>query len=284
MITPMLKRIITGCAITLVIFLALFFLNIFFFSIFTGVILLMAAWEYLSFSSQNSLFLKIILLALIVLFMLILGACFLTYEPHHVHHIALIKIVLSLGALAWVFAIFLVLLPMKYSLFLKNKIYLNISSFIFLIPAWVAFISLFQAGRPFAIIYLILITALADTGAYFSGKFLGKHKMAPQISPQKTLEGALGGILLASFVSAEFFELVGHRLSADFLQILLISVGLVFISIVGDLFESLLKRLHGVKDSGVILPGHGGALDRIDSLIAVLPIFALVESVGHFFK
>ena len=212
-------------------------------------------------------------------FMLILGFDFFDHRK-----IALIKIILSLGVLAWIVAIFLILLPMTYSQFLKNKIYLNISSFLFLIPAWLAFIVLFQAGHPWALIYLILITALADTGAYFSGKFLGKHKMAPEISPKKTLEGALGGILLASFISAGFFEWFGNKLSANFFQILLISMGLVFVSIFGDLFESLLKRQHGIKDSGAILPGHGGVLDRIDSLIAVLPIYALVESMGHFFN
>jgi len=275
----MLKRIITGIFISFIIFLALFFLNKFLFSVFSGLILLIAAWEWLSFSSQNKFFSKLILLILMLIFMLGLGFYFFNHS-----HIALIKFILSLGVIAWILAILLILLPMRYSQFLKNRIYLNLSSFLFLIPAWLAFIVLFQAGHPWALIYLILITALADTGAYFSGKFLGKHKMAPEISPKKTLEGALGGILLASFVSAGFFELVGNKLSADFFQILLISIGLVFISIFGDLFESLLKRQHGIKDSGVILPGHGGVLDRIDSLIAVLPIYALIESMGHFFN
>jgi len=269
----MLQRIITGLGLVFVIFLALFYLNYYLFFIFSGLVFLIAAWEWFSFSQKNNFLIKIILLILLTSSMLIFGFCL--GNPIFLGG-------LYLGVGVWLLNILLILWPQE--LALKNNFYLNISSFLILIPAWMGLVFLFKPFHPWALIYLILITALADTGAYFSGKFLGKHKLAPQISPKKTWEGALGGLLISGFLSSIFFEYFGNKASASFIQIFLISLGLVLLSIFGDLFESLLKRQHGIKDSGVILPGHGGVLDRIDSLIAVLPFFALLEFYGHFFN
>jgi phosphatidate cytidylyltransferase len=113
---------------------------------------------------------------------------------------------------------------------------------------------------------------LADTGGYFAGKRWGKHKLAVQISPNKTWEGVAGAVVLVCLWSiAAYFYVVSVNLSL--LSWLGVSAIVVFASIVGDLFESLFKRAHQVKDSGNLLPGHGGMLDRVDSLLAAVPTF-----------
>ena len=122
------------------------------------------------------------------------------------------------------------------------------------------------------LLYLFSLVWIADIGAYFSGRKFGKHKLAPTISPGKTWEGLVGG-LLANLVWIVSIYQLSSGWGLGLLQFLLISLAASLISVVGDLFESILKREAGVKDSGKLLPGHGGVLDRVDSVIAAAPIF-----------
>lgn len=129
-------------------------------------------------------------------------------------------------------------------------------------------------GAKLVLLVCVLVWA-ADTGAYFSGKRFGKHKMAPAVSPNKTIEGLIGGAFLAVLVTwGGAFVLDIPFVSVG--SLLLIAVVTVIASVMGDLVESMFKRVSGIKDSGNILPGHGGILDRIDSLTAALPVFALL--------
>ena len=116
----------------------------------------------------------------------------------------------------------------------------------------------------------ILVVVLADLGGYFAGNFLGRHKLAALVSPGKTWEGFLGGLVL-QVVLILILKIGFPTLSVVDLTILIIPVALS--SVVGDLFESMLKRHSGVKDSSSLLPGHGGVLDRIDGVMAALPMF-----------
>lgn len=125
---------------------------------------------------------------------------------------------------------------------------------------------------PQQLLFVMVLVWLADTGGYFAGKRWGKTPLAKAISPNKTWEGVAGAVVLGGI-----WTLIGYYMgisgSISLSQWLLLSLFALLISIVGDLFESLFKRMHNVKDSGNLLPGHGGILDRIDSLIAAVPVF-----------
>lgn len=129
-----------------------------------------------------------------------------------------------------------------------------------------------QADGPEWLLYGLMLVWVADIGAYFSGKRFGRNKLAPAISPGKTREGLLGAIVLVAVYSAIAAYYFGLDLAGS-VYLLLLAVILTLVSVAGDLYESVLKREHGVKDSGMILPGHGGMLDRIDSVLAAMPVF-----------
>ena len=127
---------------------------------------------------------------------------------------------------------------------------------------------------PWWLMYVFLLVWCADSGAYFVGRKFGKRKLAPNVSPNKSVEGLIGGLVTSGVVAAivgQYLQLSGGALR----WFLALSAVTVAASVLGDLFESMLKRRAGIKDSGNILPGHGGVLDRIDSLLSATPVFAL---------
>lgn len=141
-------------------------------------------------------------------------------------------------------------------------------------PAWLAMVQL-RAESPWVLLALLAVPWVADIAAYFSGRRFGKKKLAPSISPGKTWEGAYGaalGVVVYGALMAWSFEV--PKIPPAFWVPLLLAITAV--SVVGDLIESLLKRQAGIKDSSNVLPGHGGVMDRIDSLTSTLPCFALI--------
>ena len=156
------------------------------------------------------------------------------------------------------------------------------------VPAWCA-LGLIHSSQPNGHIWLFVALAIvwaADSGAYFAGRHFGGRwfagrKLAPRISPNKTLEGLLGGLAAGMLVAAAGALLAGAGM-AQLPGVLLVAIFTVLFSVVGDLFESLLKRHVGAKDSGDVIPGHGGVLDRIDGVLAALPIFVVGKAVFGF--
>ncbi|MET0497959.1 MAG: phosphatidate cytidylyltransferase [Steroidobacteraceae bacterium] len=145
-----------------------------------------------------------------------------------------------------------------------------------LLPAWLALVRL-HAMSPQLLLFVLLLVVAADVGAYFAGRQFGSHKLAPRVSPGKTWEGVGGGLagaMVLAVIGVYWFNLS----PAPFIGL----CAVVFVaSVVGDLTESMFKRHAGVKDSGSLLPGHGGVLDRIDSITAAAPIFLLgLERLG----
>jgi len=145
-----------------------------------------------------------------------------------------------------------------------------------LIPAWLAVVGLhgFSAKGPYLVLYLLSLIWVADSGAYFGGQRWGKRKLAISVSPGKTWEGVFSALAVSTvyaIVAAELFSLPGNQWPA----FIVLSLVAVAFSIVGDLAESMFKRDANVKDSGALLPGHGGVLDRIDSVTAAAPVFII---------
>ena len=144
-----------------------------------------------------------------------------------------------------------------------------------LVSTWLALVVLDSRpdDGPYWVLYLLFLVWFADSGAYFAGRQWGKTKLAPQVSPGKTWEGVMGALTVCVVFAFGFGRYIGLQ-GAMLASFTLVSLVTVLFSIAGDLLESLLKRHHGVKDSGTLIPGHGGMLDRIDSLLAAAPVFA----------
>jgi phosphatidate cytidylyltransferase len=156
------------------------------------------------------------------------------------------------------------------------RVFKLVAGSVSVIPAWAA-ICWLHASHPKGPVWALFALAIvwaADTGAYFVGSRFGKHKLAPRISPGKSWEGFFGGLLATMLLAAAASPVLGLAW-ASLPSLLLLTAATALISVVGDLFESLLKRHAGIKDSSDLIPGHGGVLDRVDSLLAALPVFVV---------
>ena len=153
-----------------------------------------------------------------------------------------------------------------------------------LVPAWVALVEIHEHPQlgPLWTLFALLLVWVADSFAYFAGSRFGRNKLAPRISPGKTLEGVWGALAGSGLVAAIGGWWLGER---DWALALLIALGLLCVvySVIGDLFESLMKRQANVKDSGALFPGHGGLLDRLDGVFAAMPVFAAGKTVIDLF-
>jgi len=228
------------------------------------VIACMAAYEWAAMSYEETTR-KIMYVSACALLIILAG---LYLPSEHV------KFFMLLASVYWV--CILMLLSFYETTWLNNYLlnsFLSTSGYFVITVGWLSMLHLHQQD-PALLLYMFILIWIADSGAYFSGKKFGKTKLAEQLSPGKTREGLLGAVALSivfALVAVWWFELK----SINALYFVLLSLLSVLISVVGDLFESLIKRNAGKKDSGSIIPGHGGVLDRVDSLLAAAPGFAL---------
>lgn len=198
------------------------------------------------------------------------SAVFLPYAPAS-------ALVIALGALVWVIlSLWLVSFETGRSSDAPVRGgYGMLLGVLVLVPGWFAVCWLHGRADdgPWLVMSALILTWAADAGAYFLGRWLGRRRLAPRISPGKTREGAAGGLAAALVVGGLMATLFPVQLPSGPWLVVLIAMTVVA-SVVGDLFESMIKRRCGVKDSGTLLPGHGGILDRVDSLTATMPVFA----------
>ncbi len=177
---------------------------------------------------------------------------------------------LNLSVVMGVVIIALVAIAFYPTLSLHDVVY---CIFAFIYGSWFVMHTVILYDRPrgsFLLLALFIGVWCCDSGAYFVGRIMGKHKLAPQLSPKKTIEGAIGGIMV-TLVAIMVLNFVLHLFSSTLLTVTFAFIVSV-LGIIGDLFESFLKRMLDVKDSGRILPGHGGVLDRFDSFVFVVPL------------
>ena len=269
----MLKTRVITALVMLVLFLAaLFWLPLGAWAVFAGALLIPAAWEW-------GKLIKLRPTACGLYVVLVAAACASLYGLSQ-GDMPIPQTAAYLGAsLFW-----MVVVPLwLWRSWLPRSSWLAaLTGLVVLVPTWLALVELRKLGGPLLLLLLMSVAWISDTAAYFAGRRFGRRKLAPSISPGKTWEGAGGAVLAVSAYAAlwsyawqAYFPPVLKSMRFGAFGMLLFLCLLTAIGIYGDLFESALKRRAGVKDSGALLPGHGGVLDRIDALTAVLPVAAL---------
>jgi len=270
-------RIITATALMAVLLPILFLLPPYYFGAFFLVALLAAAWEWsrmIAPEAKKAAWLYATFCLVIILFLLGMQAVSWQFS------------LLMMSVLFWIFlAPFILAKGMNLSL-QKFKPFYSILGLIILPATWFALVFLRELGLVFLLSSMALVW-VADIGAYFIGKTFGKHKLAAQISPGKSIEGAIGGLVLCylyALLCVVYLPLGDTLFGAwairfGWVPMFLMVTVLAAFSVFGDLFESQLKRLAGVKDSSHLLPGHGGVLDRVDALIPTMPMAALLAGL-----
>jgi len=261
----LLKRILTASIIAPILVFGILVLNQTTFALALALILIISSWEYCNLIQIKQLAGKA-LYALLIL----LVTYFLSNTPSNLT-------ILYVASSWWLMALIWVLIfPEGSHLLRKNLLVKLVNGLFIFVPMAIALMALHSLDPSLVLFLLILIWA-ADIGAYFAGKLFGKTKLCPSVSPGKTLEGVCGGTALAQVVAISYvYVSTQSPLLSDFLIFSFIALVVSLVSVLGDLFESVLKRIAEVKDSGSILPGHGGILDRIDSLTSSAPIFFLL--------
>ncbi len=256
------QRIKTALILIPLVLLAIFFLPSFWFALVIFVLMLLTAWEYINLVNINSNISKIIFLILLAFSCVLV----LNFVPA--------KYILWVNLGFWLLAIICIFYAEKFYQHWPRYQLLNWIVGIFLFfSAWLSLVIL--QANPLQLFILLLTIWLADSSAYFIGKKWGKHKLANKVSPGKTLEGT-AAILVTMLIWGGFLDFIHASAEVSYFKMFLLTFVTGIAAIIGDLFESLIKRAHGVKDSGNILPGHGGLLDRIDSLLAAAPIYLLL--------
>jgi phosphatidate cytidylyltransferase len=265
------QRIATASVLALLFICALVFSSTTTFVSFTMLVVLIAGWEWSNLARLESLIGKLLFVIGLLLSMLVI-ASYVGIYTDHVHalsyHICFASVVLWAVIFLWLQGY-----PSSAILWSSKPIMICLGLAL-LTSTWLALSSIvsLENGR-YLLILAVTIIVLADVGGFFVGKLLGRHKLAPTISPGKTWEGLFGGLILQVLLIAalmQFFDQV------NLLSLCLLVFPVALSSVVGDLFESMLKRHRGVKDSSNLLPGHGGFLDRLDGVMAALPLFFVI--------
>lgn len=266
------QRVITALILAPLMIGGIFFLPIEQFAYFIGFIITVAAWEWANLSGYTSPAIRFVYAGLVAAAVFVTAYFINSYPELH-------SVILAVGAFWWLIACFLVMqYPKKVSLWQAKPVRALLGFFV-LIPMWVGFMTLkSQEHSSLIIVYVMLLIWGADTGAYFAGKAWGKAKLAPNVSPGKSWAGFWGGLATTGLIAIVFSLSVNKWLSPmsvdDFTLLAIITFITAIISVMGDLVESMMKRHRGIKDSSQLLPGHGGVLDRIDSMASAVPVFA----------
>jgi phosphatidate cytidylyltransferase len=251
------KRIITAVVLAVLFLAVLLWLPPLATVIVMTALVLAGAWEWSAFLRPTLSIARVAYVALLAV--LLLGVRYLAADPEVRHLILITALVWWLVALGWI-----IFAPRSVASWSAG-----LAGVLALVPAWVALVWLrYLPNGQYWVLFTLLLVWGADIGAYFAGHRFGRTRLAPDVSPGKTWEGVVGGFALSAIVAVAGSAWFALPLYA-FVPLCLAAVGF---SIVGDLTESLLKRFAGVKDSGTLFPGHGGVMDRIDSVTGAAPV------------
>lgn len=265
----MLTRILTAAVLLPLVLAAVFYLPADWFALMIGIALALGAWEWGGFmriGAPARSFFTLLNAAGYYLLWLARSDEFLLF------------MILEAALLWWLAAVlWIIVYPRGLAENQPRTLAKWIVGMLTLQPAFLALIYLQSMGGdgPFRLLGLLVIIWAADTGAYFAGRALGRHKLAPRVSPGKTWEGVFGGLVCSALMALLGAWYVFNLADIEAAGFVVLGLAVAGISVVGDLSESMFKRHAGVKDSGQIFPGHGGMLDRVDSLTAAAPCYLL---------
>ncbi len=249
------QRIITAVIALILLLAALFLLPPAGTQVIIAALMLSAAWEWAGLIALKSAWQRLIYVAVIAV---TAAAVWLLVGPGYLPVLVNIAVAWWSVALLWIF-FYPTAIPRPLGW---------IAGALVIIPAWASLDALLIKQAELLLFVLVIVWA-ADIGAYFTGKKFGRVKLAPQVSPGKSWEGVIGGMLAVTLLAAT----VGKVQGIDLAVLLPLCLAVAVFSVVGDLTVSMFKRSAGVKDSGTLFPGHGGVLDRIDSIMAAAPLF-----------
>ena len=275
-------RVITALVLFPLAVFGILFLSNNTFAAFVGLIMLFGAYEWAGFAKFPSLLSK---LAYVVVVATILYSLWL------INFIVSPVIMNIMAGAFWVFALMLILgYPGSSDFWSRRPAVIATMGLFLLTITWYAVVaihgiksvefSLLHISGPYLLLSVLMIIFAADIGAYFAGKRFGKHKLSPKVSPGKSIEGVFGGLALALTLSVLFTFWQGGDFQ-NYLRVIVITIVTVIFSVIGDLMESMFKRQANIKDSSKLLPGHGGILDRIDSITAAVPVFYIALSLTY---
>jgi phosphatidate cytidylyltransferase len=275
------QRIITAISLVIGLIAATTQLSLFNFTLFISLVVVLASWEWSGFIGLNESSAK--LTYSLTIAAMIIGLYFILDISTRDSSIDFVRasILLGLGLLFWMLMVFVLAGYPENKSSWNNESKIACMGMLVLVPSWVGLVvlkSLEEAGL--LVLALVILVAAVDIGAYFAGVNFGSRKLAPNLSPKKTWEGVWGGFALCAVISVAMIWAANSYFldltSAQMVVLFFLAPLTTFFSVIGDLLESMLKRNQNIKDSGRLLPGHGGILDRIDGLVATAPPFVLL--------
>ncbi len=274
-------RVLTALAMIAALYLGTTFLMPFYFGVVLAVVLIPALLEWTGLMGLHKNRDKILYLLLFYV-LLILSGLVLELKPDaNALNTSVVIIMMFIAAAFWVLMFyFIIKFPAAQSTW-ATSFQIGLMGLFCMLPLWIALVQLkYMAISGYLVLALIALVSVVDIGAFFAGRKWGHKKLAPALSPKKSWAGFWGGLVscavLALLLVAVLHNLLFPLNPAEVALLILTALFIAVISVIGDLYESMLKRHQGIKDSGRSLPGHGGILDRIDSLIAAAPFFVLL--------
>ncbi|MDH4040754.1 MAG: phosphatidate cytidylyltransferase [Gammaproteobacteria bacterium] len=268
------QRVITAVVMASLFLAAVAFLSLPWLALLFGILICLGAWEWSRLCGWESPLARG-LYALVVV--AVLGLLYRYCQLGAGAPREQVQPVLGVACLWWSLALLWVKGYPGSAVFWRTQAMRNLMGLLVLAPSWVAAVYLLSFPRGGGlVVVLVLVVASADIGAYFSGKRWGRHKLAEVVSPKKTWEGFWGGMVACALLALLLWsQLPNQQAHVSLAAALVVTLATALASVVGDLTVSMVKREAGVKDSGSLLPGHGGVLDRLDSICGAAPVFAL---------
>ena len=274
----LIQRLLAAIVLIPLVIILLFFTQLSIFACIMIAVVTIAAWEWSQFLHITNKHSRLMFAFFIAIILALLYFMPISLELKS----KLYNIILSFSIIWWLVALFLVISYPKTLHYWSNVAVKLIFAFFTLVPFFLSMIKLRSINYhsncytgAILLLYVFVLVWATDTGAYFAGRTFGKRKLAPKVSPGKTVEGFIGGVSVAILIILIVY--CSNLFNIKFNVFFISSFFAILVSVLGDLTESMFKREAGIKDSGNLIPGHGGILDRIDSLTAAVPIFTVLS-------